>query len=409
MCFADVSAVTGVLLVVLQTLSPVTVAGRADPSYLDHCDAEEDEGLWVPLATTQAPSRRWFHTAVWTGTEMIVWGGQHQDDARGLRVVGDGGRYNPAADQWQGVSGVGAPAPREEHTAVWTGSEMIIWGGRTSTGLADDGARYDARTDTWQRLSGADRPAPRSRHIAFWTGSEMLIWGGMGAGGSSLISGGRYDPVADAWSAMSEPPGPASQYTLVGVGAWTGEQLLIWGPLSGLVMYDPVSDDWTVGSPDSGLLSGRFGVAGVLANQELILWGGEFGLRPPDYADDGAAYNHTENSWRPMAAEGAPSPRSFPAAVWTGSEMIVWGGAGPPRTVVGDGARYDPDNDTWRPVTVVGAPSARRRHQAVWAGDSFLVWGGNTQPDVGVALTGDGGRYFPPTSQGESRCDRNRD
>jgi hypothetical protein len=30
---------------------------------------------WLPTSTTGAPSGRWVHTAVWTGTKMIVWGG----------------------------------------------------------------------------------------------------------------------------------------------------------------------------------------------------------------------------------------------------------------------------------------------------------------------------------------------
>jgi hypothetical protein len=30
---------------------------------------------WTATSTTNAPSARWDHTAVWTGSEMIVWGG----------------------------------------------------------------------------------------------------------------------------------------------------------------------------------------------------------------------------------------------------------------------------------------------------------------------------------------------
>src|SRR5437870_5641147 len=62
--------------------------------------------------------------AVWTGTEMIVWGGS--DDANHLNT---GGRYNPANDSWMATSTTNAPDARGFHTAVWTGSEMVIWGG----------------------------------------------------------------------------------------------------------------------------------------------------------------------------------------------------------------------------------------------------------------------------------------
>ena len=65
------------------------------------------------------------HTAVWTGSEMIVWGG---DNA--LQLLNTGGRYNPSTDSWTATSHhQRAHCPRL-HTAVWTGSEMIVWGGK---------------------------------------------------------------------------------------------------------------------------------------------------------------------------------------------------------------------------------------------------------------------------------------
>ena len=35
------------------------------------------------------------------------------------------------------------PDRRFEHTAVWTGAEMIVWGGRGTTSFLDTGLRYD--------------------------------------------------------------------------------------------------------------------------------------------------------------------------------------------------------------------------------------------------------------------------
>jgi len=33
------------------------------------------QGTWTPTSTTAAPATRKMHTAVWTGSRMIVWGG----------------------------------------------------------------------------------------------------------------------------------------------------------------------------------------------------------------------------------------------------------------------------------------------------------------------------------------------
>src|SRR6266705_2043532 len=35
------------------------------------------DDTWTPTSLTKAPSARWYHTAVWTGSEMIVWGGNN--------------------------------------------------------------------------------------------------------------------------------------------------------------------------------------------------------------------------------------------------------------------------------------------------------------------------------------------
>ncbi len=74
---------------------------------------------WLPALHGQTstgancPAARFAHTAVWTGAEMIVWGGFD-----GSTYFNNGGRYNPANNTWQPVSSVGAPSARAYHTAV---------------------------------------------------------------------------------------------------------------------------------------------------------------------------------------------------------------------------------------------------------------------------------------------------
>lgn len=91
---------------------------------------------------------------------MIIWGGQ----------TNAGGRYNPVTNTWTPTSLTNAPSAREEHTAVWTGSEMIVWGGRftnpsnNETNYFDNGGRYNPATDTWAATAADGRPGPRSRH-----------------------------------------------------------------------------------------------------------------------------------------------------------------------------------------------------------------------------------------------------
>src|SRR6266705_3962892 len=101
------------------------------------------DDTWTATSTTNAPSPRFVHTVVWTGTEMIVWGGWD-----GTNYFNTGGRYNPSTDSWTATSTTNAPAARSA-TAVWTGSEMIVWGGATSSGYLNAGGRYNPGTDKW--------------------------------------------------------------------------------------------------------------------------------------------------------------------------------------------------------------------------------------------------------------------
>ena len=73
------------------------------------------EDTWAPTSTTNPPDARDTHTAVWTGSEMIIWGGYNGN------ILNTGGRYNPSTDSWAATSTTNAPAARDLHTAVWTG------------------------------------------------------------------------------------------------------------------------------------------------------------------------------------------------------------------------------------------------------------------------------------------------
>ena len=48
----------------------------------------------------------------------------------------------------------------------------------------------------------------RINAVTLWTGSEMVVWGGIGPCGSTAIcdDGGRYDPVAETWSLIPADP-----------------------------------------------------------------------------------------------------------------------------------------------------------------------------------------------------------
>jgi hypothetical protein len=119
---------------------------------------------WTSTSTTNAPPGRYFHTAVWTGNEMIVWGGYHNGGLHG------GGRYNPTTDSWIATNTTNAPSARWNHSAVWAASEMIVWGGAYF--LTNTGGRYCAQSGpTPTRLGNI------STRAFVQTGDDVMIGG----------------------------------------------------------------------------------------------------------------------------------------------------------------------------------------------------------------------------------------
>src|SRR4029453_10142777 len=89
-----------------------------------------------------------------------------------------GGLYDPVANAWRPTTTAGAPGARREANAVWTGTEMIVWGGRDANGYLGTGARYDPAGDAWTPITLVNAPPPRPAITAIWSGKQMIVHGG---------------------------------------------------------------------------------------------------------------------------------------------------------------------------------------------------------------------------------------
>jgi N-acetylneuraminic acid mutarotase len=358
--------------------TPVNYVSSLAPVYFGTTCPVDD--TWAPTSVTGAPSARVFHTAVWTGAEMIVWGGYFYDGTDNVLNTGD--RYDPATDSWSPTSTTGAPTERALHTAEWTGSRMVVWGGADLTRYLDTGGRYDPTTDSWAATSMTGAPSERAGHTAMWTGSRMVVWGGYYFDGAyhELNTGGRYDPSTDTWTSTStgaNVPAARDFHTAV----WTGNRMVVWGGWDESAIlntggrYDPITNSWTTTST-TGAPSRRVGHTAVWTGSRMVVWGGWDGSSD---VDTGGQYDPTTDSWSPMSTTDAPSPRESQTAVWTGSRMVVWGGGlddGLNFTALDTGGRYDPAADSWTPTSATGVPTARVYHTAVWMVTAMVVWGG---------------------------------
>lgn len=182
---------------------------------------------WTELADSPL-SPRSGHVAVWTGDRMLVWGGVGPDD----QALGDGAAYDPRSDRWTPMADARVKLGRSS-TAVWTGERMIVWGPvATNPGEgppeSSAGATYDPAADRWATI--AEAPVPTvGDHTAVWAGGRMIVWGGAN-GESPVADGAAYDPVTDRWTRLSASPlEPRYGHSAVS----TGQQMLVWGGFSG--------------------------------------------------------------------------------------------------------------------------------------------------------------------------------
>ncbi len=347
---------------------------------------------WVATSLTNAPVGRDGHTAVWTGTEMIVWGGLNSSGT----PLNTGSKYNPTSDTWTDITTTNAPAARAGHVAVWTGTEMIIWGGGS---FLNTGAKYNPTTDTWTSISTVNAPSARTSATAVWTGTEMIVWGGVNAS-AGLNSGGRYNPTTDTWVAtnFANSPSPRFGHSMI----WTGTEAVVWGGSgSGTLQdsgarYNPGTDTWTT-MGKTNAPTPRANHTAIWDGTEMIVWGG--GPTSPNTAltNNGAKYFPSTDTWIQINSSNAPSPRAGHRAVWTGIEMIVWGGVDNNNNVnngyLNTGGRYKPATDTWTTSCATNAPAARTSFSIVWTGQQTLIWGGSNPTRLNT-----GARYSAPNA-----------
>src|SRR3990170_6710074 len=137
--------------------------------------------------------------AVWTGTEMIIWGGSARSGKieRGY----EGAAYNPVTRTWRtiaasplGVQGGGAGV-------VWTGDEMVVWASNSPDGPVD-AAVYDPSTDSWRRLP-AGPLGKREGYASAWTGEELIVVGGSLGDTLAKPVAAALDPRTGSWRLLA--------------------------------------------------------------------------------------------------------------------------------------------------------------------------------------------------------------
>ncbi|MBN2382606.1 hypothetical protein JXQ70_06970 [bacterium] len=336
-------------------------------------DTEEWEATGID---TNTPSGRSFHSGIYTGAEVIIWGGYE-----GSSYLNSGGRYYPETDTWLTTSeGTNVPTARYSHTAVWTGSEMIVWGGNS---FLNTGGCYDPASDTWTATNTTHMYCPTARdgHTAVWSGEEMVVWGGYVDGtGDPVNTGGKYYPDTDSWDQMGTAgscPEPrrwhSAVYTnLLGMVVWGGNDWLY--PINTGAHYMPGSDNW-VSIGTTNLPTESYSHSAIInASGKMVIWGG----RTSSGCTSRGSTLDDWTGWSDLESAGAPSARFQHGAILASEDMIVWGGQLSSGAMTNTGGIYNFYDDTWTSISTTDAqtPAVRDGHTLLWMDGVMLVWGG---------------------------------
>ncbi len=326
---------------------------------------------WTRLPSAPIAPRSEY-AAVWTGKEMIVWGGYSGNTT----LYGDGAAYDPATRTWTKIA-AGPLAGQALPVAVWTGKDMLIFGGSGISGASSAGAAYDPATNTWRKLA----PIPGSLggnltgsgSYAVWTGKVMVAWGffgnGSGAHGGGSLAAATYDPAANSWTTGTVAP---AQAPLFGDAFWTGKQMIVWGSSAGSpegFAYDPATRRWST-LPAAPLgRAGRESMLAVWTGRYLVVGGG---YSTTGLQKDAAAYDPATGTWMrlPAAPVGFEGNGTAPD-IWTGASVVTIEDAVPG----GRPLSLDLTTRRWSLGPKAPVPGRQEAHE-LWTGSEVLVWGG---------------------------------
>ncbi|MBM4373487.1 MAG: hypothetical protein FJ095_00265 [Deltaproteobacteria bacterium] len=385
---------------------PKFTACYADGGTGASCDGAGSCKVWVPIATVNAPLARYNHSAIWTGSKMIVFGGYTK-----AAITDTGHSYDPVTDTWTATSSVNNPGPRHNHEALWTGTKMIVWGGYGVGAYAGKGGIYDPATDTWTAMATAGQPSLRQAQAMVYTGSKIIVWGGRGANGA-VNTGGVYDIATNTWSAMAASPLGARFNFSYGWQKPTVAKpngfMFVWGGTDNLdwfkngALYDPVANSWlsvnmnaSAGALPSMLLESATAFPqNPTQGSGFYLFGGW----------DGGNYSDTLFFWDtfPNALDGfwyklkagdpkAPSARARYTGFVLDAGIFLWGGCEGAGCgdYLGDGGVWRPgaNGGTWSAFPTDASLAARSDTAGVWTGKTtseIIIWGGYINGPVGT-------------------------
>lgn len=339
------------------------------------------------------------HAQVMAGDALFVWGGDgareegHMGGSIEGNLVGDGALYHPQSGRWSVVAK--APlGPRKMAAAVWTGTEVIVAGGQTAGGqTADaplsDAASYDPETDTWASLP----PAPNCPTVA--ARADQLVF----TAGGCIAKGPRYslfDPLTRTWEPVSSPPSDLGFDEAPATLLRVDDHIVVAGATGGAVSFDLAARRWEKLTSVEASASSPFPTSYAADAAEVFAFSGE-----TDESGDTATIQALaeDGSWQHIASTPHVPSEGFLYPVVADGSLLYGDSAGLCAMDTSAWANQSTEA-TVHCVNQDDLDASVVRSGTSWAvargaqddGVLAYAWGGRTAPAAGG--------YFQPTATG---------
>lgn len=361
----------------LATIASLVIADRWGDDDPAPATVPTSFGSWHPIADAPILSRP-YAVSGWTGSEALFWAGSSL--SRGFAFT-DGALYDPATDTWRLL-----PVPGWGHPGL-TG---VFLDGQLYALAKGGGTRLDTATGEW-----IDLPHVEDMFLAATVATDDAVWGlGPAADnpvGQPDLAIARYDAETDSWSYGPTFEGTTATAELVNSFdtldtdvVWSGTEIVVWNGGTGGVAFDPATQTWrTIGVPP---------VPGVVRSSHLTVTGAGLTLVVEIDRDTpvlGMAVD-AGDGWRWYETQiPVTNPETLTIAS-AGDWVVLFSDVDAPVTIDAATGWWQRHDDA--PVAGVAGPNA------VWTGEELVVWGGVATPTAANPDPAAGARWTPPPS-----------
>ena len=343
---------------------PSVQTGPTAPANVD------DFGTWRPISTAPIEPRA-FPVAAWTGHEAIFWAGT---DLAGSTAFTDGAAYDPATATWRSI-----PVPGWGHP----GMASAVFDDGLYALAKNGGGRFDLQTETWTDLPRVDG---MSFTDAVATDEALFGVGPVDDGGGNILGIARYDERSDRWVRIDNGMRAATfgSNRFGGDVVWTGSEIVVWQADGAGLAFDPASEDWRAFpalTPSRGV---------VVASRLAATDAGLVALVAVEDAGRTQVWMATSTTggwtWQDLDLPIVELERAtvVPAGEW----LVVLQPEAHPTLIHVPTGRSE--------VVVDGPLGGVEGAGAVWTGDELVVWGGERRRLEGVEAPSVGAIWTPP-------------